>query len=193
MTTVYKDVHHQYINIPKCAGTSVLTAMGHLESYTIEDVRRMAKNRLETAEYDPKGPPAFTIIRHPWRRFVSTWKNKVRYPHRPDTMLLKMGVPKGTELDKFCQWFLHLSPEERNGEAHLRPQHMYLPENLTGIDVIIQEDLPLGWYRGGYHALYGKLPRRNSTRGMAETNSPYRRQVEDLYQKDMKLWLDSFK
>jgi hypothetical protein len=41
--------------------------------------------------------------------------------------------------------------------------------------------------------VYGKLPRRNSTGGMATPSSPYRRQIEDIYEKDLRLWLDSFK
>lgn len=187
----YHTVHAQYLMTPKCAGTSILTRMYRLDALPVEEVHREAHKHLKP--WRPKGPPTFAVVRHPWRRFVSTWKNKVHSPHSHDTRLLKLGAPKGCDIDTFCKFVLAMDDQERENEVHLRPQHMYLPEDRDGINVMVFEDLPVCWKRAGYQQLWGGLPMRNHTRHVdAPTSSRFRRHIEYMYRKDMSLWLDVF-
>ena len=181
--TCYANVHHQFINIPKNASTSILAAMFGIGGKSVEDIHVEAAKHREL--YRENGPPAFVVLRHPWRRFYSTWMNKVYQPHRPDTNLIKMGCHAGMDLYEFANYCL-AKPELFN-DPHLRPQSEYLPDGAY--DVLVHEDLDIYWDRLGYSALYGPLERLNSTDHPAPPHrTSLRGAIEAKYRKDMQQW-----
>ena len=193
MIKCYADVHHQYINIPKCAGTSILSAMYKLEG-TPAEIHDQAP---PTRPWRPDGPPTFAVIRTPFARFRSTWMNKVYMPHREDTALIKMGARKGMRLAEFLMFVLQ-KPELQMYESHIRSQSKYLPDDLSKVTLIRHEDLGVDWYTHGLEALYGALPRLNRSSQISgdihqvvldgALSNAQRKAVDLMYENDMKIW-----
>jgi hypothetical protein len=166
--------------------------MFKLDHLKVEDVHPYC-DQYHRTEYRENGPPAFTVLRHPWRRFVSTWANKVYRPHIENTALIQLGARRGMELDDFCAWFIDLEPRARLMDLHIKPQYMQLPTDVDKVIRLIHEDLHMAWKNTNLELLYGTLDQRNHTRGIEKsTCSAYRTKIEDIYADDMELWSTSF-
>lgn len=184
---------YQFILIPKNACTTILTAFYQLHDKSVEDVHDICKRRESKAPLNT-GNQLFTfaIVRNPWDRFVSAWKNKVFVPHRPDTALIRCkGVTAGMSLDDFAAAFLDHGHLWR--DHHVELQRSQLPANLDNVYLIALEHLAQQWTMVGLESRFGPLPKRNESVRI-EPHLEYcqhREAVEDLFADDQKLWFST--
>jgi hypothetical protein len=66
-----------FVHIPKTGGTSIAKALGHFDqvAYGVQDHRTIVELRHTTSKHDFERYYKFTIVRNPWDRVVSWYKN----------------------------------------------------------------------------------------------------------------------
>lgn len=169
----------QYVVIPKNACTSIIALLCDLQDKTTEEVHK--RTIRGNVPWDPEAGPTFAVIRHPWRRLVSTWANKVYQPHKPDTGLIRdHGFTAGMTFPKF------LDEVERRGvrnvDIHIMPQADYLPSGP--VDLLRFEALAADWESRPYLAKLGTLPRMNRSNGAVSATLDQVTRVRAMYKED---------
>lgn len=158
----YHTDNHQYLHIPKCAGTSILASLYDRRNLTVEQLHDQVRQIPHARRpYDPE-KPAFAVVRHPIYRFESTWRNKVYKPHRPDTVLLKTrGVKKGMSLEDFAKEFI--AHGKLWADTHVAHQTSYLPMgNLKNVTLVPFAQLQR-WWAEDMESFYGPIPHKNKS------------------------------
>lgn len=184
--------YHQFLVIPKNATTSIVTLLHGLEGETVERAHDIARRRQ--VPFDPFGPPAVTVFRDPWERFVSTWRNKVYRPHRPDTGLIRVeGARAGMGLTEFAEWVLEREIW-RFRDRHIGPQHLALPKNDVSITFLRHDHLAADWRYFRMEELYGSLPIRNTSQHVeGDDVCDLEGEIRRAYALDQVLWDNTVK
>lgn len=190
MIKCYSDIVNEirYIPVPKCASTSVLSVLLNIDD-SVEEIHR---RKPKMGRWTPDGWPTFAVIRDPWTRLVSTWRNKVYRPHRSDAGLIsRHGIPMGTSFADFVA--IVAERGVRGLDGHIVPQVDYLryrgeiPYNDIGF--VLYEHLDEDWAACGGLDAVGPLPRLNATE---PEDNPYTDdlhiKVRTLYHEDLVMW-----
>jgi hypothetical protein len=88
-----------FVHIPKTGGTSIAKALGHFDKvvYGVQDHRTIVEIRHSTPQHDFDNYYKFTIVRNPWDRMVSWYKNVTSDAIYRD----RFGVPERCSLREF--------------------------------------------------------------------------------------------
>ena len=185
--------YHQYFPIGKTGSTSVIAALYGLEGTPVEIHRQ--KRDLDVARpYDPDGLPAFAVVRHPWERFKSVYRDKILNSGPGNRGLLREnGYEKDMSFEDFCANFIETGGWEHLTDKHLLPQVHALPANpLVNVDLMCHDFLSQEWEIRGFDKFYRPLPRLNTTRKSGTRRVPRieRERVLEFYEADVNLWRD---
>ncbi len=170
-----------YVPMPKAANSSIrkalLPVLG-IDPDSVTQIQRETKHLTEPCSTAlPKAGPdwmVFTVVRDPFQRTHSAWRNKLDEQTKPFDALRIMGLRKG---DSFLTYLLvcNLWPRKMLND-HFIPQTDLLEEarKLPQFRVYRMEDLASGWpeicseieERSGIRPL--ELPHLNQTRKPTE-------------------------
>jgi len=190
MCYVAPDGSWRYILVPKCGCTSVLAAMYGLVG-TPKAIHRQVRSVYGIGvPWTPEGPPTVAVVRSPLDRLSSTWMNKVRQPHRPDTSLIAhYGLRQGMTFPAFVERVAEAGV--RGLDSHVRPQVDFLPDDPSRVALVRLRELAEGLLRTGV------VP-RSTVRALKHRNrsgivlDPYTAELEtrvmEMYDEDMALW-----
>ena len=112
-----------FVTIPKTASTSIVAALMAADG---ADVRNMTAEQVDAAKQNvpaPAGYAIYAVVRNPYDRLVSVWQNKVHKPHKPQTILLRMGFREGMSFPDFVRM---VRAKGTGCNPHLYPQHDFL-------------------------------------------------------------------
>lgn len=124
-------LHHNglgFLMIRKCATTSIkvamLEGMGHERQPSIHRDSRLQYCTLE----DAKPLKLVAVIRNPYERLVSAWRNKMhdQADHPGADRFKALGVQPGCTFTDFVK---QIEPYIQR-EGHIRPQHKHLPARV---------------------------------------------------------------
>lgn len=176
-----------FIHVPKCAGSSVATALfgasptGHLPLYWYE------KQFKERYRHYFK----FGFVRDPLQRALSAYHYLLRSPPGRDQAACEL-VRKYNSFEAFVDHWL--CAENITRQIHFAPQHYFLQNALGGIDVDFigrHEHLAADFKTLCTHLhLKAELPHINRSAGAAANNcsAASRRKVRDVYARDYELF-----
>lgn len=189
----YNDINNViFIHIPKCAGTSVLRALG------ADGVGRLHIDYLQYLRSDPsryENYVKFSIVRHPVDRLYSCYRYLSHGGNgSPDDEELRHYImSKATSFDGFVKQVLN-SDILSNWDL-LRPQHNYICDRLARVkvDLLLRYeylDEDYNKLRKLAPQLPPSLPHVNKSRTLLnfELSASARHKVEDLYRLDFKLF-----
>lgn len=99
-----------YVAIPKVASTSIKAAMFDIEADGAEEIHSLAlEQRMSIAKARAKGIFLFTVVRNPFARAVSIWRNRVYEPERL-TRLTRI-FPEGMAFSDFAALLAEVGPK----------------------------------------------------------------------------------
>ncbi|WP_100642232.1 sulfotransferase family 2 domain-containing protein [Alteromonas facilis] len=136
----YRQYMHRkkciFIHIPKCAGTSVLNALGHKRGRDHVEVRHyLGSNPIWFDNYFK-----FTICRHPADRLRSAFNYAISGGNRSSADLLLQKHLKGTKglFNNFCEEFL--TEQSVLQYPIFMPQWIFvhLPESDIAVDAVLR-------------------------------------------------------
>lgn len=122
-----RELHLAYVEIPKCACTSIKMAMARYSKpdMKVEDIRTGIYDVCEDVPfYDsiPLDTFRFTFIRNPLYRFFSFYRDKV---FMKDCEITKnLLIPYGMNINDVIDIIVEQDPE--TVDFHLRPQHFFI-------------------------------------------------------------------
>ncbi len=152
-----------YVAIPKAASTSIKAALFSLNWDTSEAIhQRSERHRMSIKQARGKGIFLFTVVRNPFDRAVSIWRNRVHEPAR--FTRLNRFFPVGIEFAAFADLLAEIGPD---ADLHTMAQATILmqPGGLLAVDMICRfERLERDW--AALQAVYGlpALPLYNPSR-----------------------------
>ena len=176
---------------PKCGTRTLYEALyNHFPSACVKDEENLEVRFANTSVVDVLRPgdaaqlaiPKIWIIRHPWDRFKSLWRQKCRDKGQTDPRLdRKLHTLGPTQLYDFIS-------RPANDNWHWTPQARLMgmigrPVAEPGITLLRLESLSEWWS-------YGELPTINPTsdEGLVWDDDDLRRRVETLYKADLELY-----
>lgn len=125
-----------YVQVPKCANTSILMALGKLAGWKdfptyVEnnpsrhhDIQEAVRKRKMPVNEDNikkfKAYHKFTFVRNPWDRIVSCWKDKVKYKERKFVGFNRWRIGSSWSFEDFVKRIATISDQEAND--HFRSQ-----------------------------------------------------------------------
>lgn len=99
-----------YVAIPKVASTSIKAAMFGIEANSAEEIHALALDRrMSVAKARSKGIFLFSVVRNPFDRAVSIWRNRVYEPER-HTRLTRI-FPEGMAFRDFAALLAEVGPK----------------------------------------------------------------------------------
>lgn len=188
--TAFDHLECVFIHVPKCAGSSVATALfgctptGHMPLYWYE------KQFNERYQHYFK----FGFVRDPLQRAWSAYSYLLQNPQSRDKSAYEL-VSKYPSFNAFIDNWLH--PENLTRQIHFAPQYYFLQNAMGSIEVDFigrQENLDAD-FRTLCEHLHVKAELPHINRSPAPTHDPasfssaaVRRRVRDVYARDYELF-----
>ena len=189
-----------YLSIPKCACTSIRTA---LESHWSMEPSPLIHNRDWLGHWHdvdwciPEGTYSWTVIRCPLDRLLSTWADKCRGhqqdPDWPKTVDPVYRPVLGKPLTEFVEYIWDFDVDNPAMDAHLRSQSTFIGKRHLDFPIPF-EHLSVRWAH--LQRLYGFPPLPHYNKSIhSSVDESYTRvtrlAVKALYTDDLRLYRHS--
>jgi len=170
-----------FVEVPKAASRTILRVLrrGDFEiQSTNSPISELLRSEPELMTYY-----RFSVVRNPWSRLVSTWKNKVLDPENPQIVKNTRGLHEGMTFADFLEEILN-SPigNDLFADRHWKSQYTFISDDDGNplVDAIcrmenLEEDMNQIFERIGLLEIAPEeLPRLNATTEKDEDYFSYR-------------------
>lgn len=172
-----------YISVPKVACTSIKSYLWRLElndpTLVINSPHKFKNNPFKPLNIstlklskgvDPrlKGRAFFALVRHPTKRVVSSYKDKILRVGAPQRREVEkiLNVERGTPIS-FADFLAAIrSQDPCTLNSHWRPQSMLLPVGLIDFKIFKLEDFEdfKSWFQKEFDPIFFNITKENSSR-----------------------------